>query len=262
MTTTSTQGTPCWYELGTSSLDGAIAFYGKLFGWSVNKAPMEGFDYRLASAGGDMVAGMMSNAEQHGAPPHWLLYFQVDDCDAFTAQVAQRGGGTLVPPTDIPNTGRFAVLTDPQGAAFGVLTPLPMDPADGQQGGAFNQEASGHGNWHELMSSDPKAALAFYTELLGWTAGDALDMGPMGTYQLIAFGGRNIGGIMGQGQAPRPAWLPYFGVDDVAGAMATITETGGSILHGPQEVPGPALIAVAMDPQHAAFAIVGPKPGA
>ncbi|MGE0798808.1 MAG: VOC family protein [Lautropia sp.] len=253
-------GTPCWYELGTGDLDAAVKFYGQLFGWSIEGAGMPGMDYRLASSGNDRVAGLMSNRDQAGPPPpNWTIYLTVADCDAACAQVTKLGGKVHVPATEIPNTGHFAVLADPQGAVFGVLTPLPMDGQE-SQGGAFNQRAAGHGAWHELMTTRPEQALTFYASLFGWRPSSTVDMGAMGTYQIFSHDGADIGGMMGLGNAPHPAWLPYFGVDDVQKTIDTIRQTGGTLVHGPMEVPGPALIAVALDPQQAAFAVVGPKP--
>lgn len=263
----SNQGKPCWYELGTSDLDGADAFYGRILGWQVSDSGMEGFDYRLARAGEDMVAGMMSNATQTGdPPPNWLIYFAVDDCDSTAAAVKAAGGAIYKGPDDIPGTGRFAVVADPQGVAFGLLQPDMSDMSEAERAkaeageGAFNQKKAGRGNWNELMSSDPKAAFDFYAGVFGWTRGEAMPMGEMGTYQLFRHGGADIGAIMGLGDAPVPAWLPYFGVD---GAVTKVAEdikvAGGTVHHGPAEVPGPAWIAVAQDPQGAWFAVVGPE---
>ncbi len=108
------------------------------------------------------------------------------------------------------------------------------------------------------MSTDPQAGCGFYETLLGWSRDHALNMGPMGTYQLFSWRGQQIGGMMELGNAPRPCWLPYFGTNGVRAAIDRITEAGGTVMHGPQEVPGGAHIAIVRDPQHATFAIVGP----
>lgn len=251
-------GNPCWYELGTSDLNGAGQFYGKVLGWNVENAGMEGFEYHLAKMGEAMVAGMMSNAGQEGSPPpNWVIYFAVDDCDKTAADVKAGGGQVYKEPADIPGTGRFAVVADPQGAVFGILQPLPMTPSD--EGQSFNQQKAGHGNWNELMSSDPEAAYDFYAKLFGWSKGEAMDMGEMGTYQLLRRDDKDFGAVMGLGDAPVPAWLPYFGVENTTAAVDRINAEGGKVLHGPIEVPGPAWIAVAQDPQGAAFAVVGPE---
>lgn len=255
-------GKPCWFELSTTpgALAEAEAFYGKVLGWSVADSGMPGFAYHLASHGGDMVAGMMENpGECADAPPHWTVYLDVDDADAAAEKTVLLGGKVLRPPADIPGTGRFAVLADPQGAVFAVMQPAPMDPRPPVESGAWNQRKESHGNWIELMSTDPVAGFAFYAELFGWIRGGTVDMGEMGEYQLFAWNGGDIGGMMGLGNAPMPCWLAYFGTNGVDAAITRIRDAGGTVLHGPVEVPGSAFIAVARDPQGAHFAIVGPK---
>lgn len=259
------QGTPCWYELGTSDLDGARDFYSRVLDWRITDSGMEGFDYRLAEGSNGAVAGMMSTSFQAGnPPPNWLIYFAVDDCDRSAASVRGAGGKICKDPADIPDVGRFAIVSDPQGAVFGLLQPdmsrmSPEDRAKVAAGeGAFDQRKAGHAHWNELMSSDPPAGLAFYSSLFGWTKGDAMDMGDMGTYQFIRHRDDDIGAIMGLGDAPMPVWLPYFGaVRPVTETVEAIKSAGGRIHHGPAEVPGPLYIAVAQDPQGAWFGVVG-----
>jgi predicted enzyme related to lactoylglutathione lyase len=253
-------GKPCWYELTTreGSLGAAETFYGEVLGWSFQDAGMEGFEYHLATSDGDMVAGLMvTPPDAGGMPPFWMIYFAVDDADAAAARVAALGGRVHREPADIPGTGRFAVLGDPQGAGFGILQPAPME--GGGAGNAFDQAKAGHGNWNELMTTDPAAGFGFYAELFGWGKSQAVDMGEMGTYQVFSQDGTDIGGMMGLGNSPVPAWLPYFGTNGVEAAIGRIEAAGGRIAHGPVEVPGGAFIAVAQDPQGAWFAVVGPK---
>lgn len=255
------QGKPCWFELSTDKgkLPEAEAFYARVLGWSFANSGMSGMSYHLASHGGDMIAGVMEMPDDVvGMPPAWMIYLEVDDIDASAARISSLGGMIFREPADVPGTGRFAIAADPQGAAFGLLQTLPMDPAPPADSGAWNQRKDGHGNWIELMSSDPAAGFDFYAALFGWTRGEALGMGEMGTYQLFAWQGTDIGGMMGLGPAPQPCWLPYFGVNGINAAIARIKDAGGAILHGPTEVPGPAFIALARDPQGGHFAIVGP----
>lgn len=256
-------GNPCWYELSTSkgNLGAAEAFYGKVLGWTVAGAGMPDFDYRLAKAGGDMVAGLMEMPpDVAGMPPMWMLYFAVDDADKAVAGMEKAGAKVHRPVAPIPNTGRFAILGDPQGVGFGILEPLPMEEGSGG-GNAFDQKKQGHGNWHELMSSDPKAAMRFYGDAFGWAPSRSMDMGEMGSYDLFSRNGADIGGMMRQPAGmPGPGmWLPYFGVNGTDAAIARIKEAGGKIVNGPMEVPGGAFIAQATDPQGAMFAVVGPK---
>jgi predicted enzyme related to lactoylglutathione lyase len=255
-------GKPCWFELSTAkgALADAGAFYDKVFGWKIEDAGMPGMTYHLAQYDGGPVAGMMEQPDDCAdLPPFWMIYFDVDDADGAAAKVRSLGGKVFREPADIPETGRFAVLADAQGVGFGVLQPLDMDPKPPADAGPWNQNKESHGNWIELMSTDPGAAFDFYSELFGWTRSTPVDMGPMGTYQLFSWNGADIGGMMGLGNSPVPNWLPYFGVNGVDAAIARITEGGGKLLHGPVEVPGNAFIAYFSDPQGAVFSVVGPK---
>lgn len=94
----------------------------------------------------------------------------------------------------------------------------------------------GHGNWHELMSPDPKAGLTFYSNLFGWKASTAMDMadGHLSTVLARQRGHRRDDGA---GNSPVPCWLPYFGSDGVDAAIERIKASGGAIVHGPMEVP-------------------------
>ena len=113
----------CWYELGTSNEQAAGKFYASLFGWATKPLPTTP-PYTVFSNSGTDIGGMYGLTEQmKGVPPHWLPYLQVENCDATAKRAQMFGGGTVVPPTDIPGTGRFAYLKDPQGAMFAVFTP-------------------------------------------------------------------------------------------------------------------------------------------
>lgn len=256
------QGTPCWYELAThpEAMEAAAGFYEGVFGWSVTDAGMEGFDYRLARSGGETVAGLMPMpGDAVGMPPFWMIYFAVDDADATAAAITDAGGQIHHAPADIPGTGRFANAADPQGAAFGILAPAPMEPGCEGSGNAFDQKQAGHGNWNELRSTAPEAGFAFYSGLFGWQKSTAVDMDSDHVYQLFSHGGTDIGGMTGLGDAPLSCWMPYFGVNGVEAAIGRIEAGGGEKIHGPTEVPGGAFIAIARDPQGAHFAVVGPK---
>lgn len=245
-------GLPCWYELGASEAAGARSFYSSVLGWNWRDAGMPDMDYHIASAGAVMVAGMMPvmSPEQ---PVAWTIYFAVDGCDATVAKAQGLGGHVIVPPTDIPETGRFAMLIDPQGAAFGILEPLPGDPS-----GAFDQTKSGHGNWHELNTPDADAALAFYSGLFGWTVSAVHEMPGM-SYRVLACGEKDIGGIAPMGPEVPASWTPYFGcATTITEGIAALTAAGGTTMHSPMPVPGGAVIVNATDPQGARFALVGP----
>jgi len=112
-----------WFELMTTDVESAKKFYTEIFGWQTEDMPMENMTYTVAKIGDEGVGGMMLlPPEAEGAPPHWGVYVTVDDVDATAARAEELGGKIHMPPTDIPNVGRFCVLQDPQGAFFSAIT--------------------------------------------------------------------------------------------------------------------------------------------
>jgi len=117
------QGAFSWFELMTSDVDGAKKFYANLFGWNTEDMPMGDMNYTIVKVGEEGLGGIMSTPPQaEGAPPNWGVYVTVDDVDATAGKAEELGGKILVPPTDIPNVGRFCVLQDPQGAVISAIT--------------------------------------------------------------------------------------------------------------------------------------------
>jgi predicted enzyme related to lactoylglutathione lyase len=120
-------GSFCWNELLTRDMEKAKAFYGDLIGWTYEKHEPSPTDYYLIQAKSGMNGGIMKMTEEFGdAPPHWSVYFAVSDTDAIAKRVAELGGGVTVPPFDTP-VGKIAVLADPQGAHFSVIS-MKADP--------------------------------------------------------------------------------------------------------------------------------------
>lgn len=113
-------GAFCWGQLNTTDTASAEAFYKALFGWQAKTGTGDGMTYTEWMLGGAPIGGMMAMPPGAPAPPHWLPYFAVADCDAAASKAAALGAKTYVPPTDIPGSGRFAVLADPQGATFAI----------------------------------------------------------------------------------------------------------------------------------------------
>lgn len=111
-----------WNELMTRDMDQAKTFYGELFGWDFTPMPMDGVPYEVLRGHGTDLGGMMplEGEKFEGVPPHWLVYFQVDDCNEIVEKVEATGGAVRVPVTEIP-VGEFAVVADPQGAVFSVV---------------------------------------------------------------------------------------------------------------------------------------------
>lgn len=256
MSTAEVRGRFVWHELLTTDTAAAASFYAKVAGWRSQPANVPG--YTIFMAGQIQLAGLVAlPPEAGGAPPHWIVYIGTPDVDACCAQAQSLGGRIHKAATDIPNVGRFAVLTDPQGASFAVFTPAGSPPPPPPA-----QPASGGFSWHELATTDVAGALRFYGALFGWSKGVGHDMGPMGVYQLFEHAGNAVGGMCNtQGPQTPPSWLSYVHVADANRAVAAVRTGGGRLLHGPTEVPGGSWIALFLDPQGGAFAVQEPPRG-
>jgi uncharacterized protein len=115
-------GTFCWADLMTRDPERARKFYSELFGWSIMAGERDPSGYLHIKNGETFIGGMPpAKALPPNAPPHWMIYFAVADCDASAAKATQLGGKLLVPPMTMENVGRFAVVADPQGAAFSIF---------------------------------------------------------------------------------------------------------------------------------------------
>jgi len=250
-----THGNFVWYELMTTDAKAGEAFYRDVVGWGAQKAGVPGVDYTLLTAGSTPTAGMMTMPAEvcaAGWRPGWMGYVAVDNVDATARRVIELGGRVYKEPQDIPGVGRFAVVADPQGAAFALIKwETPHEDVAAAPG------TPGHAGWRELYAGDLTTAFEFYSRLFGWTKASAIDMGPMGTYQLFGLGGEPMGGMMTKcEQIPQPGWNYYFNVDGAGAAAERVKKKGGQILNGPLEVPGGSWVVQGRDPQGATFALV------
>lgn len=253
-----------WYELITPDPDGAAAFYGPLLGWTVRSAGMQDVDYRLAATAESDVAGVMKTPDGASMPPLWLGYIAVDDVDEMVGSIRDAGGAVHMEPWDIPGVGRVSFVADPQGAMFYVMKGAVENGAS--LSFSYDKPRPGHCAWNELSTSDPAAAMQFYCSRLPWAKDGEMDMGANGSYEFLRHTARGAEGSM-QGmlgammpkppQMPVSAWTYYFRVADIDNAIAHIHSAGGSIAHGPMEIPGGEFAMNGVDPQGAYFALVG-----
>jgi predicted enzyme related to lactoylglutathione lyase len=251
-----------WHELLTSDPAGGAGFYSKVLGW--NARPWDGDEAytMLASAtgpvGGARVVGKDPLASTAG--PNWLTYVGVPDLAIALATAEGRGGRVLHPITSIPDGGRYAVITDPQGAVIGLYEPA------GDMGGSSGAAAAGPVAWHELTADDTEAALEFYKALFGWDIVGKVPMGgEVGTYYLFGSGTTQLGGAFKRSKdlpPTWPRWLVYLRVPSVTAAVAAVEAAGGQLLNGPHEVPGGSWVAQVTDSHGVPMALNGPKSAA
>lgn len=253
---------PCgfvWHELGTTDPKAAAEFYGHVVGWKAMDAGMPDIQYTLLQAGDRQVAGVFDLAGgscEGEARPGWIGYVGVADLNATLERIRQAGGSVNREPVKIPSVGTIAYVADPHGATFALLQPErteapPPSPPD----------APGHVGWNELHAGDGPSAFEFYSSLFGWTKADAMDMGPLGVYQIFSAGAAPVGGMMTKMKdTPAATWVYYFNVDSASAAIERVKAHGGRLVMGPEEVPGPMWIAQFLDPQGGPFAVVAAKP--
>jgi len=245
-----------WYELVTTDVAAANAFYADVIGWGTQEAATAAA-YTLFTAAGSAVSGLMrlpDAARQSGLRPSWVGYVGVDDVDAAAERIERLGGAVYVPPTDVPNISRVSVAADPQMATIAVLKWV-----NGGQDEPADLDAPGRVGWHELLAADWEKAFAFYREVFGWQRARS-QAGEPSSYQLFSTGGQTVGGMFTKpATQPVPFWLYYFNVADIDEATRRVKAGGGRIVNGPIEVLGSRWILQCTDPQSALFALVGKR---
>ncbi|WP_051870286.1 VOC family protein, partial [Streptomyces resistomycificus] len=155
-------GGPCWAEVGAPDLAAAQRFYSTVFGWRTETDSREEMGgYTIASLDGLPVAGLVPLGDEP-QPVVWYVTFAVSDVDATVETLRAAGGSVVFEPGDVPGMGRFASVTDPQGAAFHLWQAAGFEGA-----GLLN--APGSLGWVELMTRAPERAVDFYPAVFGWS---------------------------------------------------------------------------------------------
>lgn len=251
-----------WADLTTTDVAGAKAFYGGLFGWSADDLPTGGGpDYTMFRIDGHAVAGagpMDPEMQACGAPPVWVSYVSHHDIDAVAARAAEAGGVVFMPPMDVMEEGRMALIQDPTGAVFGLWQPR-------NHIGAALVNMPNTVVWNELQTHDLPTARSFYKQVFGWE--DAENQDNYVTFKNLD---RMQCGAMtiqeSWGDVPSN-WQVYFMVEDIDAAAARVVELGGTVMSGPMQIGQMGSLIVVRDPQGAVFTAmrfdgpVDPPPG-
>jgi uncharacterized protein len=263
-------GVPCWIDASQPDPEAVLDFYSGLFGWEFENVmpPDSEGKYFVGRLRGRDAAAVGSIPE--GAPPMamWNTYIWVDSADETAAKVREAGGNVVTEPFDIPGSGRMAVVTDPEGAAFCLWQAK-------EHKGAQVVNEHGSVNFNGLNTRDVDGAKSFYGSVFGWTT-LALDAGEMWT--LPGYGDHlerdnpglreqtaEMGGPEGfvdvvasinpipEDRPDTPAhWSVTFAVDDADATAAKATELGGTVVAPPFDAPWVRLTII-NDPQGAMF---------
>jgi predicted enzyme related to lactoylglutathione lyase len=244
-------GVPCWVDLSTTDLPGAVSFYSRLFGWDAEDMGEQAGHYSMLRLRDlDAAAAAPQMPGQEGRPPAWNVYVAVSDADATATAIESAGGRVLMPPMDVFTSGRMAVAMDPQGAAFSIWQ--AMDHI-----GSRIVNEPGSLTWVELATRDVEAAFAFYSAVFGWGRNDTETAGMR--YTELQVGGRSVAGMLGMtDQWPAdvpPHWMPYFAVADTDATAGLAQELGGKVTVPPTDIP-PGRFALLNDPQGGFFSVI------
>lgn len=253
---TAKPGNFCWFELATSDQAAAKKFYGDLFGWTANDAPMgpDVFYTMFQLRGRNVAAAYKLDQTQQGVPPHWGTYVAVTSADETSAKAKTLGGAVIFDPMDVAEHGRMAVLRDPTGAVISVWQ------AKQHQGVGVAGEV-GAFCWSELLTRDTAAATKFYTALFGWKTKVTDSTGfPYTHWQND---GADIGGmmaIMEQWGPMPPNWGNYVQVANCDETAAKATSLGGKVCMPPMDIPETGRFAMLQDPQGAMLSVIALRP--
>ena len=247
--TSHTQGAFCFAELVTPDTERARRFYGELFGWKSVDVPESAGSYSLFQLRDKTVAGL--RRIEHG-PSRWVPYMKVEDLDTFMARVPQVGGATLTASSEGFGLARTATFCDPGGGEAG-LREATSHP------GAELVEEPGSMWWIELLTRDIAAVRTFYSNLVGWNAGDVRFPHLENPYTVFKIGQESIAGAIeierNWGTLP-PRWQVLFAVDDCDARLARACALGGVNDFEPIDVARAGRLVGIRDPANAHFVIV------
>ncbi|MCL2701927.1 MAG: VOC family protein [Phycisphaerae bacterium] len=244
-----THGVFSWVELMTADLAAAKKFYGEVFGWRFSAShEAAGFESAEIGVGRETIGSMAAGPPGCPVPPGWNTYVTVTDIAKTLEHIVGLGGRVVFGPQDIPGVGRCAVVRDPWGAVLltvqHAISSLPpgvvpeFRPARMTPVGAFS--------WWGLLTPDAAAAKAFYGGVFGWTFENVPDYAY--EYDVIAQDGQMIGGLMQGPAGTGPCWSVYVRVADTDAICDNARRNGGTILHGPEDLPAVGRLAVLQDP--------------
>jgi len=239
-----------WYDLVTHDVDAAERFYGQLFGWQFHDDDQDRRYITIVHNGRPI--GGLARVEREAATDNvaqWVSWLSVADVDRATQQVEEAGGAVLRDPREAPNRGRFALVSDPQGALVALLRSSTGDPPD------LDDFAAHEWLWTELWTRDVAAAFAFYQTLADYER-EVTDAGLQRPYTLLMKGERARAGVAQlTWDDVRPHWIPYVKVDDPAAVASRVESLGGTLVFAPDPEVRKGSVAIIQDPTGGVLAI-------
>ncbi|QDG89812.1 VOC family protein [Pseudarthrobacter sp. NIBRBAC000502770] len=243
--TTYATGEPCWADLQTPDVAAAKVFYNRLFGWTYQDFPTpDGRSYAQAFVGGQLVATIAPQSPlqlQAGTSAKWNVYFAAADAAEVLEEAGHAGGTAQFGPEQVGDTGVLGFLAPPGGGTTGIWQ---AGTHYGSQ--LFNEP--GALAWAELFTPEPQAAVGFFQQLFGHDVTEyPQDDG--GSYSTLLIGGNEVAGVVPADEGDQADWQVYYGVADVAAAVAAAQAAGGQVMVEPDERPADGSLATIQDPQ-------------
>lgn len=239
-----------WFDLFTNDLKSASHFYEELFGWSFYPAESGRKIVNTITLKGAPIGNAIQIKQKKNKvrKSRWLSYMSVENVDASVKLVEQNLGTVYMHPKELPNRGRVAVVKDPQGAVFAMITASGGDPPDK---GIMENFWMGS----ELWTSNVDSAMDFYHSLVGYEK-ELVDVGTGSKYCLLVKDGQLRAGMV---KIPRddikPNWVPYIAVEDVMAVAQKAKQLGGILLIEPDKKVREGMLAIISDPTGAVFAV-------
>jgi predicted enzyme related to lactoylglutathione lyase len=254
--TTQEQGRFVWHELNTPDPDRACRFYADLFGYTTRTMEMgQAGSYTILQNDGRDVGGVWKTEAHSNTRSGWVAYTTVADLEAAASTIPQLGGEVLIPPTEVPGVGRFAIFQDPHGAVI-----CPFRFGEDAPPEAIGSYPVGAVCWNELVTPNLEEAARFYTGVFGWSVREQ-KLDGIGAYMVFQRNGKDTAGARRPPQgAPCPGgWMVYIRVENVDRAAGRAKELGGRVMAPPEDIPGIGRYAVLTDPDGSVFAVLTPE---
>lgn len=246
-TDTITPGKFVWHDLLTEDPAGARTFYGDLLGWTFTETDHP--RYTLIWHNGRPIGGIVDMTKDRDDlnKSQWVSLVSVVDVDGAARSTVAAGGVAHVGPLDLPDRGRLAVVSDPQGAVVAYLRATRGDPPDREAG-------LGDWLWNELWTREIDASTRFYTDLIGYELTEE-KLVDNDSYPVLSRDGVHRAGVVSYPMKEvRAHWLPYVRVADPEALAARVERLGGKLLLAPSDAARKGSVAIVLDPSGAPVA--------
>ncbi|MBT8075305.1 MAG: VOC family protein [Gammaproteobacteria bacterium] len=240
-------GKVIWIDLVTDDVALAASFYSQAFGWDITVNSADNFA-EVSYQGQPVAAIAKYEKDAPDNEARWLVSISVPDVEATAIAVREHGGEVLEGPVDLPNRGRYVLVTDSTGAMLMFLQAKGGDPAD-------EKPTPNSWLWAELWTDDPANAESFYKAVVGY---ESKTMREADGNTVMVLGRERVARaslVKIPFEDVEPNWLPYLLVDDIGKALKSVETHGGSVVLYDANDSRNADVAIVADPTGGVFAL-------